>query len=83
MQVLPSTSDWIASSIGQNLNPLNPRDNVVAGVAVIRYNLNNTDDLDTAIAAYYQGLGGVKKYGMYEDTKRYVASVKAHMKNFR
>ncbi|WP_159609546.1 LysM peptidoglycan-binding domain-containing protein [Glutamicibacter sp. JC586] len=83
MQVLPSTSDWIASSIGQSLNPLNPRDNVVAGVAVIRYNLNNTDDLDTAIAAYYQGLGGVKKNGMYEDTKRYVASVKAHMKNFR
>lgn len=83
MQVLPSTSDWIASTIGQTLNPLNPRDNVVAGVAVIRYNLNNTDDLDTAIAAYYQGLGGVKKNGMYEDTKRYVASVKAHMKNYR
>ncbi|UYQ76384.1 LysM peptidoglycan-binding domain-containing protein [Glutamicibacter sp. JL.03c] len=83
MQVLPSTSDWIASRIGQDLNVLNPRDNVVAGVAVIAYNLDNTDDLDTAIAAYYQGLAGVNKYGMYEDTKRYVASIKAHMKNYR
>ncbi|MGQ3384326.1 LysM peptidoglycan-binding domain-containing protein [Glutamicibacter sp. TV12E] len=83
MQVLPSTSDWIASRIGQDLNVLNPRDNVTAGVAVIAYNLDNTDDLDTAIAAYYQGLAGVNKNGMYEDTKRYVASIKAHMKNFR
>ena len=83
MQVLPSTSDWIASRIGQDLNVLNPRDNVVAGVAVIAYNLDNTDDLDTAIAAYYQGLAGVNKNGMYEDTKRYVASIKAHMKNYR
>jgi len=83
MQVLPSTSDWIASRIGQNLNVLNPQDNVTAGVAVIAYNLDNTDDLDTAIAAYYQGLAGVNKNGMYEDTKRYVASIKAHMKNYR
>jgi len=83
MQVLPSTSDWIASRIGQDLNVLNPRDNVTAGVAVIAYNLDNTDDLDTAIAAYYQGLAGVNKNGMYDDTKRYVASIKAHMKNYR
>ena len=24
---------------------------------------------------YYQGLAGVRKYGMYDDTKRYVANV--------
>lgn len=83
MQVLPSTGDWIASVIGQDLNVLNPRDNVVAGVAVIAYNLDNTDNLDNAIASYYQGLAGVRNNGMYEDTKHYVASIKAHMKNYR
>jgi LysM repeat protein len=83
MQVLPSTGDWIASVIGQDLNVLNPRDNVVAGVAVIAYNLDNTDNLDDAIASYYQGLAGVRNNGMYEDTKHYVASIKAHMKNYR
>lgn len=83
MQVLPSTGDWIASVIGQDLNVLNPRDNVVAGVAVIAYNLDNTSNLDDAIASYYQGLAGVRNNGMYEDTKHYVASIKAHMKNYR
>ena len=83
MQVLPSTGDWIASVIGQDLNVLNPRDNVVAGVAVIAYNLDNTDNLDDAIASYYQGLAGVRNNRMYEDTKHYVASIKAHMKNYR
>ncbi len=83
MQVIPSTGEWISGRIGRQLNLLNPQDNVAAGVATIAYNLDNTDNLDHAIAAYYQGLGGVRKYGMYEDTKHYVASVKAHMKRFR
>lgn len=83
MQVIPSTGEWMSSRLGKKLNLLNPQDNVTAGVAVIRYNLDNTDNLDDAIAAYYQGLGGVKKYGMYDDTKRYVASVKSLMKQYR
>jgi len=62
---------------------MDPQDNALAGVAVIRYNLDNTDNLDEAIAAYYQGLGGVRKYGMYEDTKKYVASVKSLMQQYR
>ena len=77
MQVIPSTGEWMSSRVGKKLNLLDPQDNVTAGIAVIRYNLDNTDNLDDAIAAYYQGLGGVKKYGMYDDTKRYVASVKS------
>ena len=83
MQVLPSTAEWMSSVIGQDLNVLDPRDNVVAGVAVIAYNLDNTDNLDNAIASYYQGLAGVRNNGMYADTKQYVASIKAHMKNYR
>lgn len=83
MQVIPSTGEWMSSRVGKKLNLLDPQDNVTAGVAVIRYNLDNTNNLDDAIASYYQGLGGVKKYGMYDDTKRYVASVKSLMKQYR
>ena len=83
MQVIPSTAEWMSTRVGRKLNPLDPKDNVAAGVATIKYNLDNAADLDQAIAAYYQGLGGVRKYGMYSDTKTYVASVKAHMKLYR
>ncbi|WP_313813548.1 LysM peptidoglycan-binding domain-containing protein [Glutamicibacter sp.] len=83
MQVIPSTGEWISGRVGKKLNLMDPRDNALAGVAVIRYNLDNTDNLDDAIASYYQGLGGVQKYGMYDDTKKYVASVKSLMKQFR
>lgn len=83
MQVIPSTGEWMSSRVGKKLNLLDPQDNVTAGIAVIRYNLDNTSNLDDAIAAYYQGLGGVRKYGMYDDTKRYVASVKSLMKQYR
>jgi hypothetical protein len=30
-----------------------------------------------AVAGYYQGLAGVRRHGMYRDTKRYVANVVA------
>ncbi|WP_265155774.1 LysM peptidoglycan-binding domain-containing protein, partial [Glutamicibacter sp. MNS18] len=83
MQVIPSTGEWMSTRVGRQLNLLDPRDNVTAGVATIKYNLDNAANLDQAIAAYYQGLGGVRKYGMYSDTKSYVASVKAHMRLYR
>jgi hypothetical protein len=31
--------------------------------------------LDIAVAGYYQGLGGVRRNGMYPDTKLYVKNV--------
>lgn len=83
MQVIPSTGEWMSGMVGRKLNLLDPRDNVAAGVATIKYNLDNAESLDHAIAAYYQGLGGVRKYGMYSDTKVYVANVKSLMKQYR
>jgi hypothetical protein len=35
-----------------------------------------------AVAGYYQGLAGVRRHGMYEDTKRYVANVLALQRQF-
>ena len=82
MQVIPSTGEWISSVVGRDLDLLDPKDNVTAGVVLLSYLTRNADNLNQAIAGYYQGLGGVRKYGMNPDTKRYVASVRALMNKF-
>lgn len=82
MQVIPSTGEWISSVVGRELDLLDPEDNVTAGVVLLSYLTRNADNLDQAIAGYYQGLSGVRKHGMNPDTKQYVASVKALMKKF-
>ncbi|BCW66581.1 hypothetical protein NicSoilB4_13440 [Arthrobacter sp. NicSoilB4] len=82
MQVIPSSGQWASDLVGRGLNLLDPYDNATAGVAIIRQLTRTSPDLDTAIAGYYQGQYSVSKYGMYDDTKQYVASIKAHQKNF-
>jgi len=81
MQVLPSTGRWISSVVGRDLNLLNARDNIVAGVTLLRV-LTREAKLEHAIAGYYQGLGSVRRNGMYDDTKHYVATVLAIKKRF-
>jgi N-acetylmuramoyl-L-alanine amidase len=82
MQVIPSSGEWASDLVGRKLNLLDPYDNATAGVAIIRALVSTSKTLDLAIAGYYQGQYSVSKYGMYADTKQYVASVKAHMKQF-
>jgi putative lysM domain protein len=82
MQVIPSSGEWASRMVGRQLNLLDPQDNAVAGVAIIRYLQKNADDMDQGIAGYYQGLGGVKKTGMRPDTQKYVAKVRAAMAQF-
>ncbi|MCY1675147.1 LysM peptidoglycan-binding domain-containing protein [Pseudarthrobacter sp. SL88] len=82
MQVIPSSGKWASDLVGRKLNLLDPYDNATAGVAIIRQLLATSKDRDTAIAGYYQGQYSVSKYGMYDDTKAYVAAIKAHQKNF-
>ena len=82
MQVIPSSGQWASDLVGRKLNLLDPYDNATAGVAIIRQLIKTSKDLDHAIAGYYQGQYSVSKNGMYEDTKSYVASIKAHQKNF-
>jgi len=82
MQVIPSSGQWASDLVGRKLNLLDPYDNATAGVAIIRQLIATSKDRDTAIAGYYQGQYSVSKYGLYDDTKSYVASIKAHEKNF-
>jgi LysM repeat protein len=74
MQVIPSTGRFASSIVGRDLNLLNPLDNVIAGVVLLD-RLTAAAKLDLAVAGYYQGLGGVRRNGMYPDTKLYVKNV--------
>ncbi|NKY41363.1 lytic transglycosylase, partial [Cellulomonas septica] len=82
MQVIPSSGKWASDLVGRPLDLLNPDDNVVAGVAILRSLVRNAPDLPTAIAGYYQGASSVKRNGMFTDTKQYVANVQSHMTRF-
>jgi LysM repeat protein len=82
MQVIPSSGEWASDLVGRKLNLLDPYDNATAGVAIIRQLTKTSKDLDHAIAGYYQGQYSVSKNGMFDDTKSYVESIKAHQKNF-
>ncbi|MFC7488458.1 LysM peptidoglycan-binding domain-containing protein [Knoellia sp. CPCC 206453] len=77
MQVIPSGGEWASSLVGRKLDLLNPKDNATAGVVMLRALTRAAASEDIAIAGYYQGLSSVKKRGMYDDTKTYVATVKA------
>ncbi|MEU4197500.1 LysM peptidoglycan-binding domain-containing protein [Kribbella sp. NPDC026611] len=70
MQVIPSTGRFASGIVGRRLDLLKPQDNVTAGVVLLS-RLTAAARLDLAVAGYYQGLGGVKKNGMYPDTKLY------------
>jgi LysM repeat protein len=78
MQVIPSSGEWASQMAGRKLNLLRTQDNITAGVVILRSLTRSAKNLDQAIAGYYQGLYSVQKNGMYADTKRYVAAIKAH-----
>jgi soluble lytic murein transglycosylase-like protein len=82
MQVIPSTGQWISSVVGRRLNLLNPRDNITAGVVLLKI-LTRSASERNAIAGYYQGLRSVRQNGMYADTKRYVSNILYLKKRFR
>ena len=78
MQVMPDTGRWMRWYVGRPLRLRDTHDNVLAGVMAIRVLRSWTRKDDNAIAAYYQGLGAVRRHGYFDDTKRYVAAVRAH-----
>ncbi len=75
MQVIPTSGEWASNLVGRDLDLLDPRDNAVAGVVILRTLTSTTDDAGTAIGGYYQGLRSVREDGPFADTVRYVANV--------
>jgi soluble lytic murein transglycosylase-like protein len=74
MQVMPSTGRWMSTYLGRPLNLYGLYDNVTAGVYLIKV-LQSQTGPRKSVAAYYQGLGAVQKYGMFASTKSYVRNV--------
>jgi LysM repeat protein len=77
MQVIPSTGDWVSGMVGRDLDLLGVHDNVTAGVTLLDHLTGAAANTRRAVAGYYQGLGGVREHGMYDDTRAYVANVLA------
>ncbi|HEY0903474.1 MAG TPA: transglycosylase SLT domain-containing protein [Marmoricola sp.] len=77
MQVLPSTGLWMSLYAGRPLQLRDTHDNILAGVTLLRVLLDETRTTRRAVAAYYQGLAGVREHGMYAETRAYVADVMA------
>ena len=78
MQVMPDTGRWMRWYVGRKLRLRDTHDNVLAGIMTIRVLRGWTRRDNNAIAAYYQGLGAVRRHGYFDDTRTYVAAVRAH-----
>lgn len=75
MQVIPQSGRWASELVGRRLDLLDTEDNVTAGVVILRALGRASGDTRITVAAYYQGLEGVTRNGMYPDTRQYVANV--------
>ena len=80
MQVMPDTGRWMRWYAGRKLRLRDTHDNILAGMLTLRTLRSWTTYDNNAIAAYYQGLGAVRKHGYFRDTKQYVRSVRAHQR---
>ncbi|MGC5047727.1 LysM peptidoglycan-binding domain-containing protein [Micrococcus porci] len=77
MQVIPITGEFASQLVGRELNVLDVRDNVTAGVVLIKYLQEHTDTVDQGISAYFTGLGGSDDPVKQQEARDYVARVKA------
>lgn len=78
-QLMPDTVAFVNENlVSKPLDPSVPEQNIKMSAAYMRYLLDQTGgDSTKALAAYYQGLGALRERGMYNDTKQYIASVRA------
>lgn len=85
MQVLPDTGRFVSRSlVGRALDLHDPADNIEAGVAFLDYLHDLTGgDPEAILAGYYQGLASVRRNGVYDSTRRYIANVLALRQRFR
>lgn len=77
MQVLPSTGRWMEHYAGRDLDLRRTGDNAKAGVLLLRVLSRHTQRRAHKIGAYYQGLGAVRRHGLYGETRTYVSNVEA------
>lgn len=77
MQVLPATGRWMEQYAGRDLRLRKVRDNATAGALLLDVLRPMTRSYRHRIGAYYQGPGGLRTHGLYDETRDYVSSVRA------
>jgi soluble lytic murein transglycosylase-like protein len=76
MQVEPYTAVWAGPTLlHRRVNLNNPVDNAELGAALLRSYLDQLHDPKLVLAAYYQGLTGVRRYGIYPSSRSYVNGI--------
>jgi soluble lytic murein transglycosylase-like protein len=76
MQIEPYTAVWAGPALlHRPVNLYNPVDNAELGAALLRSYLDQLQDPKLALAAYYQGLAGVRRYGIYPSSWTYVNGI--------
>jgi soluble lytic murein transglycosylase-like protein len=76
MQVEPYTAVWAGPALLHRRVDLgNPVDNAELGAALLRSYLDQLHDPKLALAAYYQGLTGVRRHGIYPSSRTYVDGI--------
>ncbi|MGH9022712.1 MAG: lytic transglycosylase domain-containing protein, partial [Acidimicrobiia bacterium] len=86
MQLMPDTTTFVSKVLlGRKvaLDPSDPASNIRMGTRFLRYLLDRAgNNLETALASYYQGLRSVRERGPFAETKRFVANVLALQRRF-
>ncbi len=75
MQVLPRTGRNLERVAGRPLDLLDARDNITAGVLLLRQLMRSEGSIDSTLAGYYQGVGSIAAKGILPQTTRYVANI--------
>lgn len=78
MQIMPISQKWASQLAGRHLDTRRAKDNITAGVLMLKSLIATSKDLDEAIGSYYQGQYSVRTRGFYSDTVKYIAGIKAH-----
>lgn len=78
MQVTPATWDFVERFLIGRRVARTADGNVRVGVAYLAHLLSEfKGDVRLAVASYYQGPGGVRRNGLFEETEQFVANVLA------
>ncbi len=76
MQIMPATADWAGPALlGRPVDIRTAADNVQLGAALLRRYLDEFSDPLKALAAYYQGEAGTRRFGIFPSSWRYVNGV--------
>lgn len=77
-QVMPSTAKWATQELvyGAEAWETDPWANARVGAAVLRFLLDYYGgDIPAALAGYYQGIGSLQTFGVFDETYQYMANV--------